>query len=426
MKILIKNCNLISMAETRDKFEKGIDILINDNKIEKIQKNIDDKSYDKVIDAQGKVIMPGLINTHTHIPMSIFRDTLDGYGLQEWLNDKIWPMEDKLNDEDVYYASLLSCIEMIKSGTTCFNDQYFMTDSIIKAVLETGLRTHCTRTLMDISGGMEERLKELEELINNYKDNDMVTINVGVHSLYTCTKECVKKAVELANKYGLYIHMHFAENSKELEDIKKLHDANSPIDLLLEYFNDTKLVLAHCVKIEPEEMNKLKRLNVSVAHCPVSNLKLGCGIAKISDFIKNGIDVALGTDGQGSGNNLDMFSTMSYTALLQKGLYEDATLLPAYEVIKMATINGAKALGMEDKIGSIEEGKNADLIIIDLETVMTEPINDIFSNIVYNVKPSNVDTTIVNGKIVMEDRKIDGIDEKDIYERCNAIINRLT
>lgn len=426
MRILIKNCNLISMAKTRDKYEEGTNILINDNKIERIQKGISKENYDKVIDAQGKVVMPGLINTHTHIPMSIFRDTLDGYGLQEWLNDKIWPMEDKLNDEDVYYASLLSCIEMIKSGTTCFNDQYFMTDSIIKAVLETGLRTHCTRTLMDISGGMEERLKELEELINNYKDNEIVTINVGVHSLYTCTKECVKKAVELANKYGLYIHMHFAENSKELEDIKKLHDTNSPIDLLLEYFNDTKLVLAHCVKIEPEEMNKLKKLNVSIAHCPVSNLKLGCGIAKVSDFIKNGINVALGTDGQGSGNNLDMFSTMSYTALLQKGLYEDATLLPAYEVIKMATINGAKALGMEDKIGSIEEGKNADLIIIDLETVMTEPINDVFSNVVYNVKPSNVETTIVNGKIVMEDRKINGIDQKDIYERCNSIINRLT
>ena len=290
MKILIKNCNLISMSETRDKFEKGIDVLINDSKIEKIAKDIDSSDYDKLIDAQGKVVMPGLINAHTHIPMSIFRDTLDGYGLQEWLNDKIWPMEDKLNDEDVYYASLLSCIEMIKSGTTCFNDQYFMTDSIIKAVLETGLRTHCTRTLMDISGGMEERLKELEELISNYKDNEMITINVGVHSLYTCTKECVQKAVELAKKYNLYIHMHFAENSKELEDINKLHNTNSPIDLLPEYFNDTKLVLAHCVKIKPEEMNKLKKLNASVAHCPVSNLKLGCGISKISDFIKNGIN----------------------------------------------------------------------------------------------------------------------------------------
>lgn len=293
MKILIKNCNLIAIAETRDKYEEGIDILISDNKIEKIQKDISRDNCDKVIDAQGKIVMPGLINTHTHIPMSIFRDTLDGYGLQEWLNDKIWPMEDKLNDEDVYYASLLSCIEMIKSGTTCFNDQYFMTDSIIKAVLETGLRTHCTRTLMDISGGMEERLNELEELINNYKDNEMITINVGVHSLYTCTKECVQKAVELAKKYNLYIHMHFAENSKELEDIKAFHNTNSPIDLLPEYFKDTKLVLAHCVKIEPEEMNKLKKLNVSVAHCPVSNLKLGCGIARVSDFMKSGINVAI-------------------------------------------------------------------------------------------------------------------------------------
>lgn len=293
MKILIKNCNLISMSEKREKYEEGIDILINNDKIEKIKKDISKDNCDKVIDAQAKIVMPGLINTHTHIPMSIFRDTLDGYGLQEWLNDKIWPMEDKLNEEDVYYASILSCIEMIKSGTTCFNDQYFMTDSIIKAVSETGLRAHCTRTLMDISGGMEERLDELEKLINKYKDNEMITINVGVHSLYTCTKECVQKAVELAKKYNLYIHMHFAENSKELKDIKKIHNTNSPIDLLPEYFNDTDLVLAHCVKIKPEEMGRLKELNASVAHCAVSNLKLGCGIAKVSDFVKNGINVAI-------------------------------------------------------------------------------------------------------------------------------------
>lgn len=426
MRILIKNCNLISMSEARDKYEKGIDVLINNNKIEKVERNIKiDKCY-KVIDAKGKIVMPGLINTHTHIPMSIFRDTLDGYGLQEWLNDKIWPMEDKLNEKDIYYASLLSCIEMIKSGTTCFNDQYFMTDSIINAVLETGLRTHCTRTLMDISGGIEERLIELEKLINNYKDNELVTINVGVHSLYTCTKECVQKAVELAKKYNLYIHMHFAENSRELEDIRKIHNTNSPVDLLPEYFNGTDLVLAHCVKVEPKEMSKIKGLKLSIAHCPVSNLKLGCGIARIKDFINNEINVALGTDGQGSGNNLDMFSTMSYTALLQKGVNEDATILPAYDVIKMATINGAKALNVEDKIGSIEKDKYADIIIIDLETAMTEPINDVFSNIVYNAKSNNVVTTIVNGKVVMEDREVKGINEKEIYEKCNDIIRRLT
>lgn len=426
MKILIKNCTLISMSETRDKFEEGIDILINDNKIEKIERNINSNNCNKVIYANGKIVMPGMINTHTHIPMSIFRDTLDGYGLQEWLNDKIWPMEDKLTEEDIYYASLLSCIEMIKSGTTCFNDQYFMTDSIIKAVLETGLRSHCTRTLMDINSGIDERLNELEDLIIRYKDNDMITINVGVHSLYTCTKYCVEKAVEIAKKYNTYIHMHFAENTKELEDIKTLQGTNAPIDLLPEYFSNVKLVLAHCVKILPEEMNKLKNLDISVAHCPISNLKLGCGVAKIQDFMKNGINVALGTDGQGSGNNLDMFSVMSYTALLQKGIYEDARLLPAYEVIKMATINGAKALGIEDKVGSIEEGKYADIIMLDLETTMTEPINDICSNIVYNAKPINVITTIINGNVVMEDKKVSGINEREIYKKCNSIIHRLT
>ena len=180
------------------------------------------------------------------------------------------------------------------------------------------------------------------------------------------------------------------------------------------------------VKINPEEMSGLKNLNISVAHCPVSNLKLGCGIAKIKDFIENGINVSLGTDGQGSGSNLDMFSTMAYTALLQKGINEDATLLPAYDVIKMATINGAKALNADNEIGSIEEGKKADLIILDLETTMTEPINDVFSNIVYNVKPNNVITTIVNGKILMEDRKIEGINEEEVYQKCNSIIRRLT
>lgn len=427
MKILIKNCNLISMSEAREKYEECIDILINSDKIEKIEKNITGEECEKVIDAKGKVVMPGLINTHTHVAMSIFRDTLDGYGLQEWLNDKIWPMEDKMNEEDVYDASVLSCIEMIKSGTTTFNDQYFMTDSTIKAATESGLRIHCTRALMDINGNGEQRLEELEDLINKYdKYNDKVQINVGIHSLYTCTKEYVKKAVELAKKYNLYVHMHFAENSQELEDIKEIHDVNPPISLLSEYFNDVRTVLAHCVKIKPEEMNELRDLNVSVAHCPISNLRLGCGVAKIKDFIENGINVALGTDGQGSGSNLDMFSTMAYTALLQKGINEDATLLPAYDVIKMATINGAKALDVDGEIGSIEEGKKADLIIIDLETTMTEPINDVFSNIVYNVKPNNVLTTIVDGKILMEDRKIEGINEKEIYQKCNSIIRRLT
>ncbi len=316
MKILVKNCNLISVSEKREKYEKNIDILIEDKKIKRIGKNISKENCNKVINATGKIVIPGLINTHTHVPMSIFRDTLDGYELQEWLNSKIWPMEDKLTEEDIYYATLLSCIEMIKSGTTTFNDQYFMTESIIKAVLEMGLNAHVTRTLMDIDGKIDERFRELEELIIKYRNNENVKINIGVHSLYTCSKTCVQKAVELAKKYNLYIHMHFAENSREIEDIKKIHDTNSPIILLSNYFKKTDIVLAHCVEIQRDEIKKLKEINASVAHCPISNLKLGCGIAPVKEYLEEGINVSLGTDGQGSGNNLNIFQVMTYTALL--------------------------------------------------------------------------------------------------------------
>lgn len=427
MKVLIKNCNLISVSEGREKYEKGIDILIKDNYISKIGKNIEIDDKTKVIDAKNKIVMPGFINTHTHVAMSIFRDTLDGLGLQDWLNKKIWPMEAKLTKEDIYYASYLSCMEMIKTGTTTFNDQYFMADSTIKAVLETGLNMHTTRTIMDVAGDRDIKLRELEDLINKYNNKyDNININVGIHGLYTTSRECVEKAVELARKYNLYIHMHFAENTKEIEDIKKMHKTDYPVSLLEEYFKGINLVLAHCVKIDENDMNKLDKKFINVAHCPVSNLRLGCGVAKVESFLDNSINVSLGTDGQGSGSNLDMFETMRLTTLLQKGINEDATCLPAYEVIKMATINGAKTLGIDNKTGSIEEGKNADLIILDLNSITTQPINDIFSNIVYNAKGNNVITTISNGKILMENRKTNLKNEKEIYSKCDEIINCLS
>lgn len=426
MKILIKNCNLISVSEKRDRYKENTDILIEDNHISKIGKNIKSGEETKVIDARNKIVMPGFINTHTHIAMSIFRDTLDGYGLQDWLNKKIWPMEAKLTEEDIYYASLLSCIEMTKTGTTTFNDQYFMAESTIKAVLETGLNMHTTRTIMDLAGDGDIKLKELEDLINKYNNKyENININVGIHGLYTTSSKCVEKAVNLAKKYNLYIHMHFAENSKEIEDIKKMHKTDYPVDLLNKYFKGINLVLAHCVKIDENDIKKLNKEFVNVAHCPVSNLRLGCGVAKINSFLKNGINVSLGTDGQGSGSNLDMFETMKCASLLQKGINEDATCMPAYEIIKMATINGAKALGIDDKTGSIEEGKNADLIILDLDSVTTQPINDAFSNIVYNAKGNNVITTISNGKVLMENRKINFESEKEIYRRCDEIIKNL-
>lgn len=426
MKICIKNCTLISMDEERDRILNNMDILIDGNRIIKIDKDIDTSCVDKVIDASGKVVMPGLINTHAHTPMSIFRETIDGYKLQDWLSKKIWPMESKLCDRDIYYASYLTFLEMIMTGTTTVNDMYFMTDNIIKAMKETGIRLETTSHLMNlIDDKGEERLNTLEELINKYKSYDSkLTFNVGIHGLYTSSGDYIDKCIELANKYNLKIHMHFCENGNEINDINNIH-GNSPISILKDKFMNNKMILAHSLELSNKDIDMIKNMNISVSHCPVSNLKLGCGVAKINYMLKNNINVSLGTDGQGSGSNMDLFETMKYTALLQKGITKDPTSLPAYEVLKMATINGAKALDMDGIIGSIKEGKLADIIIIDINNATTRPINDLISEIVYNVKGNNVITTIIDGNIVMEDRKLVNDNLNYIYNECENIIDRI-
>lgn len=370
--------------------------------------------------------MPGLINTHSHVPMSIFRETVDGLTTQNWLTQKIWPMEDKLTPEDIYYASSLSFIEMIKSGTTTINDMYWMANQIIKAALETGIRLQTTRTLMNLTGDGDVRIQELEELIKAYNGKyETITFNIGIHGFYTTNAEYVEKCIELAKKYNLPIHIHFCENAKEREDIKSGYNVQSPVELIKRYFNHQHVILAHSVKLSKEEIAELAKQNIYVSHCPVSNLKLGCGVAKIVDMQNEGITVSLGTDGQGSGSNLDLFETMKFTALLQKGILEEPTNLPAYELLKMATINGAKTLGLEEKIGSIEEGKLADIIILNMDEVTLKPLNDIFAQIVYNVKGNNVETTIIDGKILMKDRKLKITYENSIYKECSKIIERI-
>ena len=422
MKILIKNCNLISMSENRKKYEPNMDILIEDNKIKRIEKNINE-DCEKVINASGKVVMPGLINTHSHISMSIFRETVDGLKTQDWLTQKIWPMEDKLTNEDIYYATMLSCIEMIETGCTCINDMYFMTEDIIKAALGSGVRLQTTRTLMGYNKEDLIRLDELNNLLENYK-YETITFNAGIHGLYTSNEEYIKKCVNFAEEKNLPIHMHFCENAQEREDIKRDYNVEEPSDVIKRDFKGIHNILAHSVKISDKDIENLKETNTYISHCPVSNLKLGCGIAPITKMVEEGLCVSLGTDGQGSGSNLDMFETMKFTALLQKGINENPEDLPAYEVLKMATINGAKALNLNET-GKIEEGKLADLIIINMEETITNPINNIFAEIVYNVKGSNVDTTIINGRVLMENRKISNVNKKEIIQKCEEIINRI-
>lgn len=399
MKTIIKNATLISMDETRPKKQDNIDVLIENDKIKEIGRNIETVADEEII-ANNKILMPGFINTHAHVPMSIFREIVDGCPLQEWLQEKIWPIEDKLMGQDIYNASMLTFKEMIETGTTTVNDQYFMPDFIIKAAKEKNVRIELTRVLMDSDGKGEERFAELEELIKKNKEDDKISVNVGIHGLYTCSPEYVKRATDFARKNNLTVHMHFCENTQENEEIKRIHGVEYPGQVLKKYFQGVNTILAHCVKLTKQDMEIIRMMNMSIAHCPVSNLRLGCGIAKIEEMRKMGINITLGTDGQGSGSNMDSFETMKFAALLQKGEFEEPVSMPAYEVLKMQTINGAKALRKDKEIGSIEIGKKADLILLDLDKTITTPINDIYANIIYNAKGTSVVLTMINGKVL--------------------------
>lgn len=417
------------MDEKRPEIEYNQDVLIVNDEIKKIDKNLSPKDINKIIEANEMVLLPGLINTHTHISMSIFRETIDGLKLKNWLEDKIWPMETKMTEEDVYYASLLSFIEMIKTGCCTANDMYFNVESTIRAKEQTKIRLQTTIPLHTLEGEEKgiQRFDKLRALISKYQNHDKtLTFNVGIHGLYTSNENYVKKCVELAEELKLPIHMHFCEDKNEVETIQNNYH-KSPADVLIDNFKNLPLVLAHCVKLTPKDLEEIKRLNLSISTCPISNLKLGCGIPPIAQMISRNINVSLGTDGQGSGSNLDLFEVMKFTALLQKGLEENPTLLDAYEILKMATINGARALQLDDIVGSIKEGKKADLILLDLNTSLTKPTNNLLAQIVYNAKGSNVDTTIINGNVLMENRKLNiPVDETKTIQKCEEIIKRIS
>lgn len=425
--MLIKNGNVL-IFENNDVIIKKLDIRIKQNIIENISESIEAEDNEKVIDAKNKIVMPGLINTHAHIAMSIFRGTFEGCDLYTWLNEKIWPIEANLTPDDIYNASMVSILEMISTGTTCVNDHYFFSNKIREAFEKSKMRAVITRVLMDSDGkeASNIRIKEFIELYESRnKNNNLITYTVSPHGLYTCSSEILQISKELAIKYNLPIHTHFLESISEIESIKKLH-GDSASNVIKKYFDGLKIILAHGVKINDEDIRILKNLDCSISHNPISNLRLGCKIADITKYLNEGINVSLGTDGQGSGNNLDMFETMKIAGLIQGGIHENENRIGSKDVIKMATINGAKALGLEKEIGSIEKGKKADIIIVNMEekldNIKMMPNLNVISNLVYNTEGRCVDTTIINGEILMEDRKIKNINVEEAIKNCKRII----
>ena len=421
------NNGKVLLLKNEDIVIENKDILIENGKIVKIERNIQDNA-DKVIDAQNHIVMPGLINTHAHIPMSIFRETTEGCKLYEWLNDKIWPIEDKLTREDIYWASMLSYIEMISTGTTCVNDQYFMPEQIREAAVNTGVRAVISRPIVDMGGDLQTRINEFREFYESRdENNDLITYSVAPHSLYTCSDKALEACTSLAKEYNLPIHVHFLESIDEIEDIKNKH-GRPAIQVLRDYFKDVHTILAHCVKLTDEDIEILKTMDCGIAHNPISNLRLGCKIADTTKYLKQGLNVALGTDGQGSGSNMDMFEAMRVACLAQGGIHENEERITAKDAVKMATINGAKLLQLDNKIGSIEVGKDADIILVNIEEkldniTMLPNLNKI-ANLVYNTSGRSVDTTIVKGNILMENRQIKNVDVNEVIMKCNKILER--
>lgn len=407
--ILIKNAVIIA-----DKIKKG-SLLTENDRIAEINDRIDPKNADEVIDAEGKVLIPGLVNTHTHLSMSLMRGLADDLPLDTWLNDHIWPVEANLQGEHCYAGALLACAEMIKSGTTCFNDMYFFMDSVAKAADKAGIRGMLSHGMIDFADEDKRRteFKETERIIEKCHNtaDGRIKVAYGPHSPYTCSEELLREVRRQANKKGLRIHIHVSETQKEVEDVSKVNGKRP-----FEYLDEVGLLgpdvlAAHAVWLSENEMDLIKERNVKLSHNPSSNMKLASGISPVSQLLKKGVCVSLGTDGAASNNSLDLFEEMKTASLLQKVQTLDPTVLNAGEVFKMATSQGASALGLENEIGTIEVGKKADLALVNMKKPSLTPFRNPVSHLVYSARGADVDTVICNGKLLMKDRELQTIDE---------------
>lgn len=427
MDILIKNGVLVTMDKDR-RVLKNFSIAIDEGRITTISENIKGEA-DFIIDASNKIVMPGLVNAHTHLAMTLFRGIADDLPLMKWLKDVIWPIESKLEAEHVYAGSLLGALEMISTGTTCFNDMYFHVDEVARAVDEAGLRAVLSYPIISLEddGRAEKMLREADKGVRKYRQG-MIRAFFGPHAPYTCPKDLLKKIKALADKRSTGLHIHVSETKGEVEDSKK-EKGLPPFEYLDSIgFLGPNVVAAHAVWVSKKEMGILKNRDVKVAHNPVCNMKLASGIAPVPEFTRKGITVALGTDGAASNNTLDMFESMKVCALLHKVGKGDPSATPAYDVLEYATIKGALALGMGGEVGSLEVGKKADIILVDLKKPNLTPLSNPVSHLVYSASGSDVDTVIVNGRIIMENRAIRTLDKEEVLryaqEQALALLDR--
>ena len=415
MKTLIKNAKIL--LDANSDIISG-DILIDNNIIQKIDKNILENEDYFVIDAENNLIMPGFIDCHTHSPMTILKGLGEGKSLESWLFDYMFKYEEKLTKEDIYYGTKLAILEYLKNGITTVNDMYYYPTYSAKAFYESGMRAFVQCD--------EDSLEKTNELFNEIvKYNPLVKANFGCHSVYNADEERFMIAIKLAKQKNCLVSTHCSETLTEVGNCDK-ENGMTPVKLLESYgFFDNKALIYHGVHLDKEDYDILKRYDVSVCTNASSNLKLGSGIAPICSLINKGINVCIGTDGSASNNRLDMFREMYLVSCLQKGVMEDSKLITCEQVLQMATENGAKALDIEN-IGTIKVGNYADLIMINLHGIDNATNINIKSNLVYASGTEDVLMTMVDGKILYKNGKFyNDLDEDLIFKKVNEIIDRL-
>jgi 5-methylthioadenosine/S-adenosylhomocysteine deaminase len=364
--------------------------------------------------------MPGFVNAHTHVPMVLLRGLGDDLPLQRWLEEEIWPAEAKLNDEAIYWGTLLGIAEMIRSGTTSFNDMYFYCDAIARAVTESGMRAMLSYGMIAFAPGekLEKECAEASRFISKWQNqaSGRIQTAVGPHAPYTSHDELFRRAIRLAKEYNVPIHTHLQETRREVEDSLKTYGITPAERLAALGVFEVPTIVAHGVHVNQRDREVLARHNVAVIHCPTSNLKLGSGIAPMAEWLKAGLTIGVGTDGAASNNNLDMLEEMRLSALLHKR--ESPTALPAYEALRQATVGSARALGWTE-VGTLEEGQKADLIVLNCEGPHWVPSREPIADVVYTASSADVETVIIDGRLVMRDRKILTFDEALVKMKAN-------
>jgi len=428
--ILIKNVDWVVTQNSKRDILKNTSVYIEDNKIMEIGKPRIEADF--VINGKNKILLPGLINCHTHSPMTLLRGYSDDKKLEDWWFKDIYPVESKFRPKHVYWGSLLACLEMIKFGCTYFIDFYYFLDKIAKATLESGIRCNLGQGILDFKT-FEFPKKKIafmiaKRMIRKWRKKDRINVSIAPHMFQTTSPDTYAECADIAKKYNIILQSHVAESKTEIDFATNTY-GKRPVDLLETsgcLFESA--VAIHCNWLNMKEIEKFSNYGVSVVHCPVSNMKLGENrIMPLNDMLKHNVKVSLGTDGCASNNNLDLFEEMKVFSLLHKSYLNDPTVAPVQKVLDMATVDAAEILH-EDDLGSIEIGKKADLILIDTKKPHLQPIHGkhtVLSNLVYSAKGQDVDDVICDGKVLMKDRKILTLDETKIIGKASKLISDL-